>query len=179
MGHYFAATVLQLRLHAHRVRKRRLARDEGPGRAPTGNRLPAHPHATHYGRRHHPVGPGPGARLRHGLVYVVARRAGVRRAAVSGDRPYVQLQARLPRLPGGGRAHRGRGGRPMTTSQPSQAAAPVQYFQVGDEGASHGGGTLLGFWIYLMSDALLFAAVFATFGVMSSSFAGGPTPREL
>jgi len=36
-----------------------------------------------------------------------------------------------------------------------------------------GGGTLLGFWIYLMSDALLFAAVFASFGVLSTSYAGG------
>jgi len=42
-----------------------------------------------------------------------------------------------------------------------------------------GGGTLLGFWIYLMSDALLFAAVFASFGVLSSAYAGGPTPREI
>jgi cytochrome o ubiquinol oxidase subunit 3 len=30
-----------------------------------------------------------------------------------------------------------------------------------------------------MSDALVFATLFATFGVLSSSFAGGPTPREL
>ena len=51
------------------------------------------------------------------------------------------------------------------------------------EGDDHdhatGGGTLLGFWIYLMSDALLFAAVFASFGVLSTSYAGGPTPREI
>lgn len=58
--------------------------------------------------------------------------------------------------------------------------APV-FWQVGEEhGAAHvAGGTLLGFWIYLMSDALLFATLFATFGVLSTSFAGGPTPREL
>ena len=42
-----------------------------------------------------------------------------------------------------------------------------------------GGATMLGFWIYLMSDALLFAAVFASFGVLSSAYAGGPTPREI
>lgn len=42
-----------------------------------------------------------------------------------------------------------------------------------------GGNTLLGFWIYLMSDALIFATLFATFGVLSSSFAGGPTPHEI
>jgi cytochrome o ubiquinol oxidase subunit 3 len=41
------------------------------------------------------------------------------------------------------------------------------------------GGTLLGFWIYLMSDALIFATLFATYGVLSASYAGGPTQREL
>lgn len=61
----------------------------------------------------------------------------------------------------------------------SQAGAPLQYYQVEEEGVVHDSGTLLGFWIYLMSDALLFAAIFATFGVLSSSFAGGPTPKEL
>jgi cytochrome o ubiquinol oxidase subunit 3 len=61
------------------------------------------------------------------------------------------------------------------------AEAPRTYWQIEEEGAAAhaGGGTLLGFWIYLMSDALLFATVFATFGVLSSSFAGGPTPKEL
>jgi len=61
------------------------------------------------------------------------------------------------------------------------AETPPQFWDVGEEGAAAhpGGGTLLGFWIYLMSDALLFATLFATFGVLSSSFAGGPTPREL
>jgi len=53
------------------------------------------------------------------------------------------------------------------------------FYQTGEEGPAHaGGGTLLGFWIYLMSDALIFASLFATFGVLSSSFAGGPTPRD-
>jgi cytochrome o ubiquinol oxidase subunit 3 len=42
-----------------------------------------------------------------------------------------------------------------------------------------GGGTLLGFWIYLMSDALIFATLFATYGVLSTSYAGGPVPREI
>jgi cytochrome o ubiquinol oxidase subunit 3 len=41
------------------------------------------------------------------------------------------------------------------------------------------GSTLLGFWIYLMSDALIFATLFATYGVLSTSYAGGPTQREL
>ncbi len=40
-------------------------------------------------------------------------------------------------------------------------------------------GTMLGFWIYLMSDALIFATLFATYGVMSGAFAGGPAPHEI
>jgi cytochrome o ubiquinol oxidase subunit 3 len=48
-----------------------------------------------------------------------------------------------------------------------------------DHGAAHASPVLLGFWIYLMSDALLFAALFATYGVLSTSFAGGPAPRDI
>ena len=59
------------------------------------------------------------------------------------------------------------------------ATPPVFYQVEGEEHVHAGGGTLLGFWIYLMSDALIFATLFATFGVLSSSFAGGPGPREL
>jgi len=59
------------------------------------------------------------------------------------------------------------------------AAAAPEFYRLDDEGHAAGGSTLLGFWIYLMSDALLFATLFATFGVLSSSFAGGPGPREL
>ena len=34
------------------------------------------------------------------------------------------------------------------------------------------------FWIYLMTNALIFAALFATFTVLSGSYAGGPSPRR-
>lgn len=37
-----------------------------------------------------------------------------------------------------------------------------------------GFNTTLGFWLYLMSDCLIFAVLFATFGVLSGSTAGGP-----
>ena len=39
--------------------------------------------------------------------------------------------------------------------------------------------TLLGFWLYLMSDCLMFAALFATFAVLGRNYAGGPTGAEL
>jgi cytochrome o ubiquinol oxidase subunit 3 len=36
-----------------------------------------------------------------------------------------------------------------------------------------------GFWVYLMSDAIVFALLFATYAVMSRNNAGGPTGRTL
>ena len=41
------------------------------------------------------------------------------------------------------------------------------------------GNQAFGFWLYLMSDLVLFAAVFATYAVLAHNFAGGPTGREL
>ena len=40
-------------------------------------------------------------------------------------------------------------------------------------------GTLLGFWLYLMSDSLVFASLFATYGVLGRNYAGGPSGAEL
>ena len=40
-------------------------------------------------------------------------------------------------------------------------------------------GTALGFWLYLMSDCLIFAALFATYGVLGRSYAAGPTGADL
>ena len=42
-----------------------------------------------------------------------------------------------------------------------------------------GGSTMLGFWLYLMSDCLIFAMLFAAWGVYGASYAGGPRPSEL
>lgn len=42
-----------------------------------------------------------------------------------------------------------------------------------DEGA---GSAMFGFWMFLMSDALVFALLFATYGVMLHATAGGPGP---
>jgi cytochrome o ubiquinol oxidase subunit 3 len=39
--------------------------------------------------------------------------------------------------------------------------------------------TMLGFWIYIMSDTLIFAMLFATFGVLRDRFAGGPTAEQV
>ena len=36
-----------------------------------------------------------------------------------------------------------------------------------------------GFWIYLMSDLVIFSVLFATFIVLGKNFAGGPGPKDL
>lgn len=40
------------------------------------------------------------------------------------------------------------------------------------------GDDLFGFWMFLMSDAVAFALLFATYGVMVSATVGGPTPAS-
>ena len=40
-------------------------------------------------------------------------------------------------------------------------------------------GTLLGFWLYLMSDCLIFACLFAAYAVLGRNYAGGPTGAQL
>ena len=53
---------------------------------------------------------------------------------------------------------------------------PVFY----DDGTHHPEqGTLLGFWLYLMSDCLVFACLFATYGVLGRSYAAGPSGADL
>ena len=66
-----------------------------------------------------------------------------------------------------------------THSMTAEGASPG--FYVIDEEEHHGprASTSLGFWIYLMSDALIFATLFATYGVLSTSYAGGPTPHDI
>ncbi len=45
--------------------------------------------------------------------------------------------------------------------------------------APHNDKSSLGFWIYLMTDCVLFASLFATFAVLRNATAGGPTGAEL
>lgn len=39
--------------------------------------------------------------------------------------------------------------------------------------------TLLGFWLYLLSDLMIFASLFATYGVLGRSYAAGPSGADL
>lgn len=47
------------------------------------------------------------------------------------------------------------------------------------EHAEHGDSTVFGFWLYLMTDCIIFGALFTVFAVMRGNFAGGPTGKEL
>jgi cytochrome o ubiquinol oxidase subunit 3 len=46
----------------------------------------------------------------------------------------------------------------------------------GDHEAS---SAVFGFWLYLMTDCIIFAALFAVFAVMAHQFAGGPSAKDL
>lgn len=61
----------------------------------------------------------------------------------------------------------------MTTEK---LTAPEQAVTAVDEGAEK---TFLGFWIYLMTDLLMFGALFATFAVLRTNTFGGPSARDI
>ncbi len=67
----------------------------------------------------------------------------------------------------------------------SAHATTAEPFKGGNEHPAHedhhdaGSTILVGFWIYLMSDCVLFSGLFATYAVLAHQFAGGPTGREL
>jgi cytochrome o ubiquinol oxidase subunit 3 len=66
----------------------------------------------------------------------------------------------------------------MPAPAPAPEGAPV--FHLYDEHEhAEGGSTMLGFWIYLMSDCLIFAMLFAAYGVLGGSYAAGPAPKDL
>ena len=60
-----------------------------------------------------------------------------------------------------------------------QTANGEARFHVDEEHEHSGGSTMLGFWIYLMSDCLIFAVLFACYGVLGRSYAAGPSGVDL
>jgi cytochrome o ubiquinol oxidase subunit III len=67
----------------------------------------------------------------------------------------------------------------MTRMLTAAEVQAVTFYDPHEHEHAGGGSTMLGFWIYLMSDCLLFAVMFAMFGVLGSNYAGGPQPLEL
>lgn len=59
-----------------------------------------------------------------------------------------------------------------------RAAVPSSHFYLTEEHHPEN-STLLGFWLYLMSDCLIFACLFATYGVLGRSYAAGPSGADL
>jgi cytochrome o ubiquinol oxidase subunit III len=57
------------------------------------------------------------------------------------------------------------------------ASKALQFHVTGEHHTPN--GTLLGFWIYLMSDCLIFACLFAAYGVLGREYAGGPTAAQV
>ena len=57
-------------------------------------------------------------------------------------------------------------------------ATGTDHFLVREEEHPHS-GALLGFWLYLMSDCLIFAVLFAMYGVLGRNYAAGPGPAQL
>ncbi len=64
----------------------------------------------------------------------------------------------------------------QATTMTNNTGAPV-FYDNGDHHPQH--GTLFGFWIYLMSDCLIFAVLFATYAVLGRSYAAGPSGADL
>jgi cytochrome o ubiquinol oxidase subunit 3 len=62
----------------------------------------------------------------------------------------------------------------------SGAAGGAQALRFYDTGEHHPeNGALLGFWLYLMSDCLVFACLFASYGVLGRNYATGPSGAEI
>ncbi len=64
----------------------------------------------------------------------------------------------------------------MTDTTIDQAEKPEFYMT---EDHHPEGSTMLGFWLYLMSDCLIFSVLFATYGVLGRNYAAGPSPADL
>lgn len=67
----------------------------------------------------------------------------------------------------------------MTTATMPTGGDSPQYYEIDETPHPEGHSTMLGFWIYLMSDCLIFAILFACYAVLGGSLAAGPGPRDL
>lgn len=62
---------------------------------------------------------------------------------------------------------------------PPPADDPRRFYELEEHHAEEGASTMLGFWIYLMSDCLIFAILFACYAVLGGNYAAGPAPSDL
>ncbi|UXS40689.1 cytochrome o ubiquinol oxidase subunit III [Agrobacterium tumefaciens] len=64
-----------------------------------------------------------------------------------------------------------------TPAQSVDGAEPSVFYLKEDHHPEN--GTSLGFWLYLMSDCLIFATLFATYAVVGRNYAAGPSGADL
>ncbi|MGH8191116.1 MAG: cytochrome o ubiquinol oxidase subunit III [Rhodanobacteraceae bacterium] len=64
-----------------------------------------------------------------------------------------------------------------TTADDNVPSAPVDFYC--REEAPPRNGTLMGFWLYLMSDCFIFASLFVCNAMLGSDYAGGPTGAQV
>jgi cytochrome o ubiquinol oxidase subunit 3 len=67
----------------------------------------------------------------------------------------------------------------MSTAPLPASGDQVTFFDLEEHAHPEGHSTMLGFWIYLMSDCLIFAILFACFAVLGGNYAAGPSPKDL
>ncbi|UVK54687.1 cytochrome o ubiquinol oxidase subunit III [Mesorhizobium sp. AR02] len=68
----------------------------------------------------------------------------------------------------------------MSMASIATTAGTEPVFHLEEEHAhAEGSSTMLGFWLYLMSDCLIFAMLFAAYGVLGGNYAAGPAPKDL
>ncbi|MFA5968848.1 MAG: cytochrome o ubiquinol oxidase subunit III [Sphingomonas sp.] len=67
----------------------------------------------------------------------------------------------------------------MSTTTMPASGDPALYYDLHEHDHPEGGSTMLGFWIYLMSDCLIFAILFACYAVLGGNYAAGPGPKDL
>lgn len=67
----------------------------------------------------------------------------------------------------------------MNSTTVRKGDEPVSFYQLDEHPHPEGHSTMLGFWIYLMSDCLIFAILFACYAVLGGNYAAGPGPKDL
>ena len=65
------------------------------------------------------------------------------------------------------------------TANPTAEQEAIAFYELEEHHHEEGASTMLGFWIYLMSDCLIFAILFACYAVLGGNYAAGPSPKDL
>jgi cytochrome o ubiquinol oxidase subunit 3 len=67
----------------------------------------------------------------------------------------------------------------MTHATTPASGTELRFYLEDEHDHPAGSSTMLGFWIYLMSDCLIFAMLFAAYGVLGGNYAAGPAPKDV